>query len=197
MNIVSMCLYGDDPMYVHGVEENARLRPVIYPGWELWCYTDRRDFACPGVRVIQCAPHNGHNLMFARFLAAADPAVERVVFRDADSRIGSREKAAVDDWIASCRSFHVMRDHPDHAEWPVLGGMWGVAGDALRDIGSLVAAWPSHTQKLDDMRFLSISLWPRISRDMLHHSSVPTRHPEAVPFPPVDGDHVGKIIRPA
>lgn len=43
-------------------------------------------------------------------------------------------RAAVDDWLASDRFFHVMRDHPFHSRWPILAGMWGVRGSVLRNM---------------------------------------------------------------
>ena len=51
------------------------------------------------------------------------------VSRDLDSRFGDRESAAVSEWLSSSNSsFHVMRDHPEHAV-PMLGGAWGVRMD--------------------------------------------------------------------
>jgi hypothetical protein len=41
---------------------------------------------------------------------AADADVDRFIVRDADSRLNSREKAAVDAWIASGATFPIMRD---------------------------------------------------------------------------------------
>jgi hypothetical protein len=34
--------------------------------------------------------------------------------RDSDSPLISREKEAVTEWLASNKSFHIMRDHPVH-----------------------------------------------------------------------------------
>ena len=42
--------------------------------------------------------------------------------RDADSVVNVREKVAVEEWLASTRHFHLMRDHYDHSEL-VLAGM--------------------------------------------------------------------------
>jgi hypothetical protein len=48
--------------------------------------------------------------------------------RDADSVLNLRERLAVDDWLASGRWFHIMRDWWSHTDL-VLAGMWGgVAG---------------------------------------------------------------------
>jgi len=113
--IISYCLYGDDPLYIEGMRRNVLLQTSIYPGWITRVYTDLDvDLGVP-CEIVRMGPHKGSNLMFARFLAAADPEARYVIFRDADSRINHREHAAVMDWIASGKSFHVMRDHPDHA----------------------------------------------------------------------------------
>ena len=45
--------------------------------------------------------------------------------RDLDSRISSREVAAVEEWLRSDKDFHFMRDHPEHGVG-ILGSGWGV-----------------------------------------------------------------------
>ena len=52
--------------------------------------------------------------------------VDHAVFRDLDSLISKREKAAVAQWLESKHIFHVMRDHPNHGTTPMMAGMWGV-----------------------------------------------------------------------
>jgi hypothetical protein len=201
MNVISMSLYGREPKYVTGALENAALAPRIYPGWELWAYTEPGHPAIAplmeaGAVVWTVSRSSGHEGMFWRFLAAGEPGVERVIFRDADSRLNHREKAAVDEWIAEGTGFHVMRDHADHAQWPILGGMFGVRGGVLPDIRQRIERWPRRTEKLDDMRFLAHEIWPLAIRSMTHHSSVPTPHPHAKPYPPhepVEG-FVGAIV---
>ena len=70
--------------------------------------------------------------MFWRFFAHDLENAEYCVFRDSDSRITVREKMAVDEWIDSKKSIHVMRDHPAHgipfgaSSLGILGGMWGI-----------------------------------------------------------------------
>ena len=57
--------------------------------------------------------------------------VHTLLSRDTDSRIIPREKEAVNEWLASDRVFHIMRDHPAHclfgytkilnsSKWPSL-----------------------------------------------------------------------------
>ena len=50
-----------------------------------------------------------------RFLPAVDPTVAIMTSRDLDSPLTKRERAAIDEWIASNLTFHSMRDHPQHA----------------------------------------------------------------------------------
>jgi hypothetical protein len=75
--------------------------------------------------------------MFWRFLAADLKDCEYAIFRDSDSRLSLREKLAVDEWINSGKTLHVMRDHPYHMipcgndRLGLLGGMWGIKGNLL------------------------------------------------------------------
>jgi len=41
-----------------------------------------------------------------------------------DSRFNDREQAAVDEWMRSDKSFHIMRDHPAHTT-TILAGLFG------------------------------------------------------------------------
>ena len=50
--------------------------------------------------------------------------VDLYVSRDPDSRLSDREHAAVQDWLNSDSSIHVMRDHPRH-DFSMLGCSWG------------------------------------------------------------------------
>ena len=65
--------------------------------------------------------------MFWRFLPMSDPTVDRLAVRDVDSLPGTRERAAMDEWILSGRKWHVFRDHTAHSYWPIMGGMFGAA----------------------------------------------------------------------
>ena len=44
--------------------------------------------------------------------------------RDLDSRLSDREQGAVQDWLDSNKSVHVMRDHINH-DFPMVGCCWG------------------------------------------------------------------------
>ena len=59
-----------------------------------------------------------------RFLPVLDVNVDLFLSRDLDSRINSREIAAVKEFLESDFDLHVMRDHPAHAAF-MMGGTWG------------------------------------------------------------------------
>ena len=67
--------------------------------------------------------------MLWRFLPVLDPSVDLMVSRDLDSRLTTREQAAVQEWIDTGLAFHVMRDNPEHGT-EILGGMWGARMDS-------------------------------------------------------------------
>ena len=66
---------------------------------------------------------------YGRFLPLVDPQVSVMVSRDLDSRLTTREQAAVEDWLNTGLAFHVMRDNPQHGT-EILGGMWGARMDS-------------------------------------------------------------------
>ena len=59
-----------------------------------------------------------------RFLPLMDPTVDQLMPRDCDSIVTLREVAAVNQWLESKATFHIMRDHQYHCdlEYPILGG---------------------------------------------------------------------------
>ena len=101
--------------------------------------------------------------LFWRFYPASDPDVAVMVSRDTDSRLTARERAAVDEWLASDRDFHVMRDHPEH-DVSILGGMWGVRNGPPRDMRALIDAQRHDDRWQVDQEFLDAVIAPRVRR---------------------------------
>jgi hypothetical protein len=143
MKYISYSLWGDNPMYNVGMIKNAEQAKTIYPDWKVIVYYDS---SVPKETIdkltemeVVCVDASGFNLygMFWRFLAADLKDCEYAIFRDSDSRLSVREKLAVDEWINSGKTLHVMRDHPYHMipcgndRLGLLGGMWGIKGNLL------------------------------------------------------------------
>ena len=98
-----------------------------------------------------------------------------VIFRDSDSLLNLRERAAVRAWEEGEWLMHSMLDAPEHAPWPVQGGMWGVRGGVLRDVPAMARAWGLWAKKLDDMHFLRHCVFPRAEPRAMRHE--PTHAP--------------------
>ena len=138
MNYISFSLWGDKPIYNIGAIRNAEQYKTIYPNWKMVLYFDNsvpietiEILKKLDVILIDMTNEKIYG-MFWRFLAENIVDAEYVIFRDCDSRLSLREKLAVDEWISSDKSLHVMRDHPFHKipcgnnTLGILGGMWGI-----------------------------------------------------------------------
>jgi hypothetical protein len=211
--LIAFSLWGRDPLYLNGAVENIAKAAAFYPGFRLRFYTDdpaALDDAARtrtghtaadnrhgvNVEIVEMPRASGMRGLFWRFLAASDQQADPILFRDCDSRLNAREAAAVAAWIESGRGFHVMHDHPHHADWPILAGMWGVRGGVVTDMDLRVGAWGRYDDKMADQRFLAAEIWPLAQRDVMHHASVPSCVAPAEPFPPHPpcSGFVGQII---
>jgi hypothetical protein len=143
MKYLSFSLWGDKPIYNVGAIRNAELWKTIYPDWQMAVYYDNtvpketiNKLDELEVLTIDVTEKKLYG-MFWRFFAVDLPDSEYSVFRDTDSRITVREKMAVDEWINSGKSLHVMRDHPAHGipfgsdRLGILGGMWGIKSKSV------------------------------------------------------------------
>ena len=197
--VVSFSLWGENPFYHEGALRALDSVGSAYPGWESWIYVAEdvpevmvKRLAERATRVVRLIRREKVSTVdsrskfqyepaFWRFFPAADPEVERILVRDADSPLTMREAAAVREWIESDLDFHIMRDHPKH-EYPIMAGMWGAKSQIMRDIVSLVEAWESFDFYGCDQTFLGKVIYPRIRSCVMIHS-------ECVAFP-------GETVRP-
>ena len=102
--------------------------------------------------------------MMWRFEAIDDPDVEIMMSRDTDTRFLPREKLAVDEWLESGKTFHIMRDHPHHY-YEILGGMFGTR--KIPGITSWKMEMDKFVQKdsrMYDQHFLRDMIYPMYCR---------------------------------
>lgn len=200
--LISMSLYGDSPKYLNGAIANARLLDDIYPGWKLRVYCERgldcsalTELGCEVVTMPRSRKHSG---MFWRFLPAWETELERVIFRDADSRINVREAAAVQAWIESGKTAHCLHDHPHHVCMPIMGGMWGIkTGFLPEELRLKVVKYSRRSQpRVADMKFLRDHVHPLIQYQVLRHTFRFLKKWGGVPFPkhPEFDGFVGQIV---
>jgi len=143
MNYLSYSLWGNDPLYNIGAIRNSEQVKEIYPDWQMILYYDN---SVPSETINSLLNNNvicldmsnsGIHGSFWRFLASDIEDAEYVCFRDCDSRLSNREFLAVQDWIESKKTLHVMRDHPAHvipygiSEPGILAGMWGIKSKSV------------------------------------------------------------------
>jgi len=130
--IITFSLWGDNPFYTVGAIRNAELAKEFYPDWICRFYIgnstpqdviDKLD-SFDNTEIVLMNTDEGWDGMFWRFYPVTDSDVDVMISRDVDSRITYREAAAVNEWLESGKTLHIMRDHPMHTE-PIMGGMWG------------------------------------------------------------------------
>jgi hypothetical protein len=142
MRYISYSLWGDNELYNIGMVKNAEQVPKIYSGWQMIVYHDnsvpKETLSVLEDLNVKLVNVDGHTHgMFWRFFASDLVDCEYAIFRDGDSRLSIREKMAVDEWINSGKSLHVMRDHPAHGipfgsdRLGILGGMWGIKSKVI------------------------------------------------------------------
>ena len=194
--IISFSLWGNDAKYTQGAILNASLARTIYPGWDAWFYVgvdvaeETRKILSGMARVLEMPPGNW-NSMFWRF-HPADHKDSIMISRDTDSRLNLREKAAVDEWLAGDKDFHVMRDHPYHRT-EILGGMWGSRNNILHDkISRKIWNYQKTDKYQVDQNFLREEIWPLVRDNVCTHDPFFA----GVPFPTkrVGDEYVGQAF---
>ncbi|WP_233873451.1 hypothetical protein [Paraburkholderia adhaesiva] len=162
---------------------NALEQPQVYPGWTCHYYVDdsvpetvKQRLRNAGAMVLEVADSNiarWPRTMW-RFAAYDLPDVHRVLFRDADSVVTTREATAVEEWTESDRLFHHMRDHGSHTEL-MLAGMWGAVAHAMPPMQNLVVEYlrrrPADHHFVDQF-FLREMVWPYAHTNLLQHDGV-------------------------
>ena len=128
MKLITFSLYGHKSKYVLGLYENLALAPSIYPGWNIRVYLDKDHYAIhkirrehPTVQIVERTSVPGSRGMFWRLEALYDINYSHVIVRDSDSRLHEREANLTNEWIASGKEIHAIRDHPAHNNIPLLG----------------------------------------------------------------------------
>lgn len=196
--VIAFGLYGNKPKYVHGCLVNIKLSKLYYPGWVCRFYVTGVDKSTAellrnaGGEVVEVeSSSSGH--MLSRFMVADDPTVDRFIVRDVDSRLNSRERFAVQEWIESGLKIHTMRDHINQF-YEYNGGMWGGTKQCMpqlikniknmtleqkmggmADIFALVGVWA--TYKNDTMAHDAYTCPKYIKEGHVHLRAFPTRRP--------------------
>jgi protein O-GlcNAc transferase len=207
MNVFSFCLYGPyNDRYYPGMIQNIQLIHKHFPGWFVYVYLGS-DVTPDMVSMLQSAPRvivrftgiTGIVNMVHRFFPIDDPGVDVMFVRDADSRIHSRDRWAIQRFLESPYIAHTIRDHPDH-KCRLMGGLWGMRKTPEVNIHEQYALYeenPEYRGMAWDQDFLSSRIFPLVASKLLAHiglgPSFPPEKVEALPPPWTDELYCGKI----
>lgn len=217
--VISMSLWGSKPRYVYGALRNAQLVPVYFPGWTLRIYVERpsadgaTSFQPVPSRIIGKLAMLGAEIIYVdaarsrippmmwRFLIADDTDVDIFIVRDSDCRLSDRDFTVVAAWLKTDFAFHCIRDHPSHAHYPVLGGLWGARPRRLKSF--IAVPWRDlmmgyRSDYVQDMQFLANAVWPSVQTNaaFCHDSVSCLDWPGAHPFPVmrIGTEHLGQVF---
>lgn len=181
--VISYCLWGTENRYIKGMLRNIQLARDIYPGWHVYVYLgkdadtwlvealEKTAFEHDVPLEIWHRDIADWRLMLDRFRAILEPGVDVMISRDADSRLTLREKAAVDEWLASDYGAHSISDHPHHS-LAMMGGLCGFKKHCIpANFSSMLDDWQFTTEAKwqQDQDFLNQKLLPLISNHLLRH----------------------------
>ena len=175
--VISFSLWGNNPKYTIGAIRNAELAQTIYPEWTCYFYVNEKTVPedilnklknIPRVVIKNMGGSDSWSNLLWRFQTCLDPTINVSIFRDTDSRLNLREKAAVDVWLSQPETFHIMRDHPYH-RFPILGGMWGYKNNGKYNMQALLSNYIGQDRYGTDYLFLSHMLYPKIGNDKIVH----------------------------
>jgi hypothetical protein len=204
MKVFSFSIYGDNPIYTIGGVKNLKLVNNLFPDWKSIFYI--ADDVSPQIieeiryngGIIEMMPSNeSFTGMFWRFLAITRNDVDVMIVRDCDSRVSERDVAAINDFIGSDKSYHIVRDHPIGHHYPINGGMWGCkktafisrinnhVNDFLKDNYGYI--FNTENAKKDSIRnadqiFLMERIYPNIINSLMVHDEYFRYEPFAKPI---------------
>lgn len=187
--IISFALWGNESFYLDGAINNVINSKIFYPEWICRFYIDETTVplyiqkklkSFDNVEIVNM--HHAEDVlgMFWRFSPMwDDKEIERFIVRDTDCQPTQREVDAVNEWIASGKPFHIIRDNHYHFI-PILGGTWGAIPGCVPDMMNSIKTFIENihvTQSQHkarkyhgaDQNFLFQYVWPIIKDNHIAH----------------------------
>jgi hypothetical protein len=175
--IVSVSLFGDDPKYLRGSAGLLESIEMNLPGWQVVFFV---GVSVP-METLSLLESRGASLVVIeekedlsaaawRFRVDLLGWPEWVIFRDADSVISRREASAIEQWVRSGLTGHIIRDHPFHSS-SIMAGLWGVRSQSVRWLSEEVEDFEFSDRYGSDQEFLNEIIYPKIVGDSIVHSS--------------------------
>jgi hypothetical protein len=172
--IISVSLWGQDRRYYAGIIENVKLRDKYLQDWSyrIYCNTDSYltdyvdKFKSYNVDIVIL--NTDWYGMFWRYI----PSIEEdniVIFRDSDTRLIEKEVRYLTEWLDSDKKYSIMRDHPRHNDFPMLGGMWGIKGKLSPNHVKSMGIYALNHVYLADQIWLQSCVYGDIKSDAFIH----------------------------
>ena len=183
--VISFCLWGKEKRYLVGLVKNIELAKLYYPNFVCYIYIHKDSvpheifdeisrFDNIFVIIKTEKTIRPKRFMLWRLEPLTDTTVEYLISRDIDTRIQLREVLAVNEWIESEKSLHIMRDHPCHYN-KVMGGMFGIKNNpsirAKNWIHEIDNFYREHGEEKDDQDFL-LRFYELFSTDRIIHDEI-------------------------
>ena len=178
--IIAFSLWGNNPKYTIGALENIKAQKMLFPDWScrFYCHTGMHPSDVDKLRnvndtveivLVDEIPYICHMNSpgwFWRFNVLTDNSIDRVVIRDADSRLTQRDLNCVKDWEKSKLPFHIIRDHSLHST-RIMAGMWGATREFINSIDYITLLKQFDNLKYPniygiDQEFLARMIYPLI-----------------------------------
>lgn len=177
--VICFCLFGENKKYTQGAIENSIIAKRIFPDWECRFYYDEtvpqniiQELKNNSSNIIKKSKHKNYEGLFWRFEPSKEFDVDIWISRDVDSRLSYKEKLAVDEWLESDKTFHMMRDSANHDLMPIMAGLFGVNNKLLRKKYVYLDFEPNHQDSYSrdgDQYMLQRNIWPIFKNDHLCH----------------------------
>lgn len=131
----SFCLYGTNDKYLQGFINNIILAKQYFPTFSiiLWMRSDSTPHILPKIQnliddrllIFEIIDESQICMMRYRIFSINHWYPVAIYSRDADSRLGERDRICIEIFQKSGKSFHIIRDHYWHKS-RVMGGTCGV-----------------------------------------------------------------------
>ena len=183
-NLISFSLHGNKARYCETSVLNCLAAKHHFPEFICRFYVDQ---SVPVSVIRRLQEHSAEIVSvrgrpasflptFWRFLALDEKDANIVLVRDADSIIDDREAYCVNEWIASERPFHIIRDDCCHTELihaGIFAARSGIIGDIEERIASFVASEENRPiGRYSDQLFLRKCVWPMVRERSVTHDTV-------------------------
>lgn len=183
--VISFSLFGTDTKFLKGIVTNLELCRQYYSNCDILIFADKKQSM--NLELFQ----NEFNFqirempdsvklegMFWRFHSIEDANYDFYIFRDADSRITSREAEMVKEWLRSGKNLHIIRDHPMHNA-PILGGMWGIRFDRDQTLQTALGKYSPKGYYGEDQEFIWTYVYRQNRGNMIVHDPYFMREPRS------------------